>query len=329
MISYRQLIKEQLYYKMRAQNEKAVDLITNVISVIKELVMRNHKNDMSFAKFLVSAFNPKHPQNRDNNLYFLQSELENKNFKVSYVDNIEGSAPENILFPGLYFGKAKLFDEETQSEIMVDVFFSSQLKGGDAYYQEPNNVIICASILDNTISEIHGTIYHELIHATQPVKISPRRYRQSRVITGKGDKVRLDDMHNYIRAGVEFEAQLGGIIRSFKNNFILLYKKSPNNQLWQKTRQIQLDNLKKLTELSRKDVLKEFSINFTEENKMPYPNSIIPTTSLYLLRLFYYASLGEEKTATSNAGRLRWNQLINAFKKLYTELSTDPNYSTK
>ena len=62
---------------------------------------------------------------------------------------------------------------------------------------------------------------------------------------------------------------------------------------------------------------------------MPYPNSIIPTTSLYLLRLFYYASLGEERTATSNAGRLRWNQLINAFKKLYTELSTDPNYSTK
>jgi hypothetical protein len=311
---------------MKEQNAKIAQLIGDTVIYIKKIVMKNYNGDMPFSKFLKQAFNTKDTATNIKNLNFLQKEMKNNNYEVTVVNSIEGTYGS---YAGLFFGKEKLFDEETQSEINVDVFFSTQVDGTLAYYQNPNTIIICASILNDSADEIYGTIYHEIIHATQPTKVSPRRYKQSRIISGKPGRVRLSDRYNYIRPGVEFEAKLGGLIHAIKNNFKFLYNKAPNNALWQKTKKIQLDNIKNISKLSRKDVLREFSLNYTEGNRLPYPNSIIPSTSLYALELIYYASIGEEKTATSNVGRLRWNQLINAFKQLYKELSRDKAYATK
>lgn len=333
MISYRQLINEQLYYKMKEQNKKIARIITDVLLIMKNKIKKNHYanfKNITLGQFITASFQEKNPQLRERNLIFLKKQLASQGYAVEVVDDILSSNPEDKVYPGLHFGPAKLYDEETQSDIKMDIYFTTQLGVGWGFaFSEHKKIIFTPDIFVKTDSEIYGIVYHELIHATQPDKKMPRRYEKSRVVVPRPGREGLDDFYNYIRAKIEFEATLAGVIETIKDNFEYLYNKSPNDVLWQKTRNLQLNNIKKISMLDRKEVLKEFSINYTEDNDMPYPNSIIPTEDTKLLELIYYASIGEEKTTTSNVGRLRWNQLISAFKNLYTELSNNENYSTK
>jgi hypothetical protein len=333
MISYRQLITEQLYYKMKEQNKKIALIITDALLIIKNLIKKNHYENfknISLREFITASFQEKNPQLRKQNLFYLKKQLAIQGFTVDLTDDVINAEPDANPYPGLYFGPAKLYDEETQSNIKMDFYFTTQLGVGWGFaYSEYRKIVFTPDLLVKTDSEIYGIVYHELIHATQPDKKVPRRYYKSRLIIPRPGRTGLEDFYNYMRAKIEFEATLAGVIETIKNNFEFLYKKSPNNILWQRTRNLQLDFIKKISDLDRKSVLREFSINYTEENNMPYPNSIIPSEDIKLLELIYYASIGEEKTATSNVGRLRWNQLIKAFKDLYKELSSDNRYSTK
>ena len=333
MISYRQLIAEQLYYKMKERNKKIAKIISTALVIIKDFIKEKHREHFShipIRELITSLFQEKNPKLRKTNLFHIKNHLSEKGYTVDVIDDVMSAIPGHEPYPGLYFGPAPLFDEETQKNIKIDFYFTTELGQGWGFaYTQHSKIMFTPDILVKTNSEIFGIVYHEMIHATQPDKSYSRRYQKSRVVAPRPGRIGLEDFYNYMRAKVEFEATLAGVIETIKDNFEYLYNKAPNNVLWQRTRNIQLDAIKKISTLDRKAVLKEFSINYTEENDMPYPNSIIPADDVKLLEIIYYASIGEEKTATSNVGRLRWNQLIKAFKELYTELSTDPNYSTK
>jgi hypothetical protein len=333
MISYRQLISEQLYYQMKEQNKKIAKIISTVLIIIKDFIKEKHRENFShipIRDLITSLFQEKNPKLRKTNLFHIKNHLSEKGYTVDVIDDVMSAVPGHEPYPGLYFGPAPLFDEETQKNIKIDFYFTTELGQGLGFaYSTYSKIMFAPDILVKTNSEIYGVVYHEMIHATQPDKRFSRRYRNSRVIAPRPGRVGLEDFYNYMRAKVEFEATLAGVIETIKDNFEYLYNKAPNDTLWQRTRNIQLDAIKKISTLDRKAVLREFSINYTEENDMPYPNSIIPAEDVKLLEIIYYASIGEEKTATSNVGRLRWNQLINAVKNLYTELSNNKTYSTK
>jgi hypothetical protein len=333
MISYRQLISEQLYYQMKEQNKKIAKLIAKVLILMKDFVKTKHYENFKnipIDQFITSLFQERNPKLRKTNLHHFKNYLSSEGYSVDVIDDVMSVIPDHEPYPGLYFGPAPLFDEETQKNIKIDFYFTTELGQSFGFaYASHSKIMFTPDILVKTNSEIYGIVYHEMIHATQPNKSYSRRYRNSRVVVPRPGRVGLEDFYNYMRAKVEFEATLAGVIETIKDNFEYLYNKAPNDALWQRTRNIQLDAIKKISTLDRKAVLREFSINYTEENDMPYPNSIIPTEDVKLLEIIYYASIGEEKTATSNVGRLRWNQLINAFKQLYKELSRDKAYATK
>jgi hypothetical protein len=333
MISYGQLINEQLYFQMKEKNKKIAKLISNAIIIIKEFIKQKHRENfyhIAYDEFITSLFQEKNPKIRKRNLFYIKNHLSEKGYIVDVIDDVMSAIADHEPYPGLYFGPAPLFDEETQKDIKIDFYFTTELGQGFGFaYSAYSKIMFTPDILVKTNSEIYGIVYHEMIHATQPDKKYSRRYEKSRVVVPRPGRVGLEDFYNYMRAKIEFEATLAGVIETIKDNFEYLYNKAPNNVLWQRTRNIQLDAIKKISTLDRKAVLREFSINYTEENDMPYPNSIIPTEDVKLLEIIYYASIGEEKTATSNVGRLRWNQLIKAFKELYRELSNNINYSTK
>lgn len=331
MFSIGSLILEQLYMQMKDMNEKAVNKIEDLVLYIKNYIKEQssqYKN-LSFEQFVVAAFRGKNEQ-RIQSLYALKKALTLKGYNAKVVDSIPSAHGYEQKIPGLYFGKLPVYDEEKQEEKTVDIYFTIEFGLALAYtFAEEGILVICPEIFFKSTHDINGLLYHEMIHLTQPTKKMPRRYVKSRAINPRPGRVGLQDYFDYIRAKIEFEAALGGVIQSLRRNFKTLYNKAPNDQLWQRTRDIQLSKLKTLTELDRKAVLKEFSINYTQENHMPFENSIIPFDEQILLQTIYFASLGDEKTSTGNVGRLRWNQLINGFKALYNELSQSEDYATK
>lgn len=331
MFSIGDLISEQLYLKMKKLNETAVDKIEGLVFFIKEYLQeQNEQNkDLSFPKYIVAAFGGKN-ENRIQNLYELKQALSYKGYNARITNTIPSAHGYENKILGMYFGKLRVYDEEIQQEKNIDVYFTVEFGLAIAYtFQQQDILVICPEIFFKSPPDINGVIYHEITHLTQPSKKLPRRYIQSRTVNPRPGRVGLQDYFDYIRAKPEFEASMAGVIQSLRRNFKNLYNKAPNDQLWQRTKSIQLNKLKTLIELDRKDVLREFSINYTEENRMPFDNSIIPYDEQILLQTVYFASLGDEKTSSGNVGRLRWNQLINGFKALYNELSQSKDYATK
>jgi hypothetical protein len=334
MHSLDELINEQLYYTLSDQDQKTAKDVTDLLLSIKEILIDNYKRinpKYNFEKYLQIVFEPRTqngeliPELLDRNINIIIEKLYYKGISAELVEmSGDDVSPHYVI----HLTKIKLFDQETKKGIDADIYFSPKVSETNADADVINkHVTFYSRIMNYSDLDMYGIVYHEFIHMTQPTKKLSRRYIAA-IRPRTSDYTPLMDWYNYMRAHIEFEAQLGGSIEVIRDRFFTLYEKASNNELWQRTRNIQLNNIKKISELNRKEVLREFSINYTEENSMPYDNSIIPSNDINLLTLIYYSSIGDDKM-NNNVGRLRWNQLINAFKHLYKYLSELKDYETK
>lgn len=327
------LINEELYYTLIDRDRDIAKDVTDLLLDIKEILTSNYikiKPTYSFSKYLHIVFEPRTPTGelRDDllnqNINVLIQKLYKKGIEAELVEMTEDGAPHYAL----HLTKVNLYDQETKKDITADVYFTIYMSDTNGSADTINKFVsFYPRLLALSDSDIYGIVYHEFLHMTQPSKKLTRRYIAA-TRPSKGEYIPVMKWYNYMRARIEFEAQLGGCLEIIRHRFFSLYEKAPNNELWQRTRNLQLNNIKKISELNRKEVLREFSINYTEEKKLPFPDSIIPSEDTKLLILIYYSSIGEEKS-NNNVGRLRWNQLINAFKNLYKYLSELKDYETK
>ena len=334
MHSLDKLINEQLYYTLSDQDRETAIDVADLLLTIKQILITNYqriKPEYNFRKYLQIVFEPRTRNGEiisellERNIDIIIEKLHYKGIPAELVEMKDDDGSSHYV---IHLTKIKLFDQETKKSIDADIYFSPKVSDTNAAADVINkHVTFYSRLMTYSDLDMYGIVYHEFIHMTQPVKKLPRRYIAA-IKPRAGDYTPLMDWYNYMRAHIEFEAQLGGSMEVIRHRFFSLYEKAANNELWQRSRNIQLSNIKKISELNRKDVLREFSINYTEENSMPYDNSIIPSNDTNLLTLIYYSSIGDDKM-NNNVGRLRWNQLINAFKHLYKYLSGLKDYETK
>jgi len=142
-----------------------------------------------------------------------------------------------------FIGGFEYFDHETKEQRVIPVRVSFERFQADASYDERNNVILLYYYNYDHLSTAlkRNKIAHELLHAKQHYKKSPKGYRTAlhkRTLPSGSATIR--SKRGYYTAPNEFPVQLASITHEMDRQYFQILqhiKKGTNVKFWEKQRQ--------------------------------------------------------------------------------------------